>query len=393
MDSSIVFYAKHINYKCKISLEIARRIPTISISIEKFNEKKTNMYIYGCSDISIIAIKLYFNWKKNQEISFESSMIDWKYAMIMAANLADFDFFDEEKGPEFPFLDSMEAFVPELPIEAVALYAKQYLDEIFFYKDNWVSTKEQENALNIINRYISIEMFDSVLNRKELEDFLMNKMELVCNLSKLLYDDIVVEPKIIIEAKFDEILLMNSGIDMHYYLEIMNEWLSISYNIREAMVIAWYDYVVIHSHTGFYQTWSMFFKCRPIIGQIIWNYMDRKELLAITKIPSKKYGTAFKSSYEEMKIYVERYKPKIIEMDPRERELRLELELAQKGFRYRGCKEYVISEREITKAQINLQKYLNKHQNKEINDNPCITNSKIQFTMKMFSLAEKKSKK
>lgn len=324
MQESIRFHAKAINYTCLISLDLAQLLPTVSISLSKYAEAKTRKYTYGGEIISIEAIKLYFGWKRHVGLKVPlpdfslATPFDWKCIMHLAINMGDFDFFNVKIGTEFPPLDFMEDEVCGLPSEAMVLYVEEYLWEIFYHESDWIKEEDRSEALEDINRCLQ---FDSSLIR------LKSLFETVESVSRLVYK--YVEPNTLITARFDLETLYKANIDMDYYNEIINEWVKFSIIDRRKIVSAYYKFTIETIGNNFYEDWTNFFNRRPVIAKMIWESMNRNELLTVTKIGSKRYNMALKLDYIQMQEYVTRFMPKTLSIDKQEKQLRADLQKAR----------------------------------------------------------------
>ena len=397
---AISFHAKAIGYKCFILSDTAKMVPTIQKSLEKFSEGKTKKFVYREESMSTGAIKLYFGWKKSlvQKIPMpdfsQMSTQDWKYAMYFAIHMGDFSFFNDTIGPAFPSLDYMINEMPNLPPEGLIPYVEQYLIEIFYREYNWISEKEQLDALENIKRWIRL--YDSegtqiwMMCMTEIErcatfDNYKSVFEMVLIAVRLVYGE--VEPEILIVGEFDTNKLNKANIDLEYYNQIMSQWSDFHVELRRYIVRAWYKFTKVKIGNNFYEDWTNFFTKKPILAELIWTGMDRKELLAITKISHKKYGVASKADFQEMQDYVERFGPKIKSVDLREKQLRKNLESAKQD-RFINEDGILIRSKDEIKAESNLKKYIdeNKINKKKEND---LTQSKIQFNVRMFSLSNK----
>lgn len=385
---SVLFEAKTINYKCNISLELIEIIPAIKIALTKFSEGKTQKYIYG-GETSVKAIKLYLSWKKNKsEFVADPSLldIDWKYVMFLAVHMADFDFFED--GPEFPSLEFMLQEIPNLPTEGLIPYLEQYLTDIFYQKVEWPSYKECIEALdhiNLIQRRTTL--YYEMYNEGNIQ--YKDTFEMVVTATRLVYD--VLEPEILINMNFNVKKLNHANIDMDYYDQIMGKWSHIDKDVRKTVVYAYYDFDKFKIGTNFYHDWANFFTKQPILAKLIWNSMDRRELLAITNVSTKRCGTSAKLNFEKMQEYVQRFTPKDHVADPIEEKLRKDVICAKQGERIGRTGVYINSE-EIAMAEAKLESYManrkQRLQRKEAKSpsksNTCtVITPKIQFNIHM----------
>jgi hypothetical protein len=410
MENFLTFYAKSIGYKCKVSLVICNAIPSMRISLEKFNEGKKKVYTYGEEITSVKAIKLYFGWKKSVVEKTEGTFSldffdlepsDWKCAMTIAVHMADFDFFDGSHKLQFPSIDFMMEEIYNLPSESMVGYVEEYLTDIFCSEGRWVSEPEKKLAEKEVKDYII---------KKSLEDeylIYFNKdwyLSEVIGKYKILYRIVLEVANMVYGQKVKPETLINCKLDMcelvwlgdwaagdHEkpvrYSKIINEWLELAEEVRRNIVKCNYDYTVTVIGANFYRDWSNFFSVRPLLAELIWNSMDRNELLSITNVPAKKKGTAAKCNLQEMKEYVAKFGPKIVTiMDAREKELRRELEDAKREQEYDPYLKCMIVTNKVYKAEQKLNDYVNKNKVKIVAKDEKQIQNEIKFAIGSISL-------
>jgi hypothetical protein len=356
-DPSVTFEATTIKYKCSISSEIIKVIPVMVIALTKnYKESQKKKYIYGGELISVNAIKLYFSWKKsvvmkNQDLFLASlqsisslTAIDWKNAMYLAVHLADFDFFDEKIGPEFPSLEFMIEEIPNLPSEGSIRYVEQYLTEIFYNEKSWKTKREESENKDSLEYYRS---------EHTVEDYKAT-LEMVKIATNLIWGDL--HPEILISMDFDKEKLKKANIDMDYYNQIMDKWENYGRCERERIVYAYCDYIVVTIGDNFYRDWTTFFTLQPVLAKLIWESMDRQELLKVTNVSFKKRGTMSKLDFIQIQEYIKKATPKSVPTDPIELKLKEELRSAQQGERFGANSRYISSE-EVEMARSKLENY------------------------------------
>lgn len=418
MENSLTFYAKSIGYKCKVSLTICNAIPSIRISLEKFNEGKKKVYTYGEEVTSIKAIKLYFGWKKSVVEKTEGTFsldfsdlepFDWKCAMTLAAHMADFDFFDGSRGLQFPSIDFMMEEIYNLPSEGMVGYVEEYLTDIFCGECPWVTDAEKKIAEKEVKDYIIKHWLDDEYLVYLNKDWYLPRE---IGKYKILYKDVLEVAKLVYGQKVKPETLINCRVDMcelvmcelvwfedwaaddhkkpARFLKIINEWLELPEELRRNIVKCNYDYTVTVIGMNFYRDWSNFFSVRPLLAELIWNSMDRNELLSITNVPAKRRGTAFKCNLQEMKEYVAKFGPKFVAvMDPREKELRRELEDAKREQEYDPYLKCMIVTNKVYKAEQKLNDYVNKSKVKIVAKDEKQIQNEIKFAIGSISLAKK----
>lgn len=376
----IIFHAKTINYKCWVSLDVIELIPAIKIALTKFGESKSQKYVYG-GETTEKAIKAYLRWKKSKTDKTQFvpdpslSDVDWKYVMFLAVHMADFSFFED--GPELPSLEFMVQEIPNLPTEGLIPYLEQYLTSTFLHKIEWPGYQKRVESLDWL-KY----RFD--------RDVVKDSFEMVVTATRLVYG--VLEPEILINMKFDTEKLKHANIDLDYYNQIMEGWANKYYeHERQYIVYAYYNYEKFKIGTNFYYDWTNFFSKQPILAKLIWNSMDRSELLRITNCSYKRRGTSAKLNFEEMQEYVQRFAPKENILDPTEEKLKAEVIAAKQGERVGRTARYIDSE-EVAMAEAKLEGYQasrrRKMQQKEskVSEKPStctVITPKIQFNFQM----------
>lgn len=360
MQSSIIFEAKTVNYKCSLSYEIANSIPAIKIALTRFNESKSQKYAYG-GETTVNAVKVYLGWKKSVVTGSLFTPVvlspqDWKYVMFLSVYMADFDFFDTELGgPEFPSLEFMLEEIPNLPTEGLVPYLEEYLTSVFYKKVEWCSYEKHKSALAIVENK---QYFEDKYNIVE-GNFINYKdtFEMVVTATRLVYG--VLEPKVLIHCNFDVEKLKNAKIDREYYDQIIEKWVKINLFTRENIVCAYYEYESYKIGVNFYQDWTNFFTKQPTLAKLIWSSMDRNELLTITNVATKRRGTASKLNFEEMQEYVKRFTPKDHVVDPIEIKLKQAIVDARRGVPSERCSSNIyISSDEIIIAEAKLENYI-----------------------------------
>lgn len=405
MDNSLTFYAKSINYRCGVSLNICNAIPSIRISLEKFNEGKKKVYTYGEDITSIKAIKLYFSWKKSEvektllTLPENLEPFDWKCTMTLAVHMADFDFFDGKLILQFPSIDFMMSEIYELPSEGMVGYVEEYLTDIFCGEGPWVTDAEKKIAEKEVKDYIIKQWLNDeylvYLNKdwylpREIGKYkILHKA--VLEVSNMVYGQ-KIKPEALIKCRIDmcELVWLGDHEKATRYSETINEWLGLPEELRRNIVKCNYDYTVTVIGANFYQVWSNFFSVRPLIAELIWNSMDRNELLSITNVPAKKRGTAAKCNLQEMQEYVAKFGPKVMPvMDSREKELRRELEDAKREQEYDPYLKCMIVTNKVYKAEQKLNDYVNKSKVKIVAKDEKQVQNEIKFAIGSISLAKK----
>ena len=360
-----VFEAKSIRKKYKISYNLILTIPVLQKSM-LFKEGSENKFIYR-AETSELAVVSFFKWKKyvldkidKPDLSLLTA-IDWKNLMFMAIHLGDFTFFDSEIGPEFPPISLIIDIVDEFPSEAVTRYVQDYLSEIFCREGNWVNDNERNTAKNSYAiSALSLEIFeivhsivgdispDEMMNTTFDEDWI-----LAIKKSFQLEDEMSDE-----DNAFRRMCWYGSRTFKNEWSKIKSQllkWNETGPGEKKSIVMAYYDYPGIQIGDDFYGMWTSFFSVQPLMAKLIWNSMDRDELLKVTNVGQKKISRAKKSNYLEMQKYVQTFAPKAKKIDPQEKELRRELQLAKKSNIYD----------DIEIAEAKLRKYLVEQRKKQ----------------------------
>lgn len=412
MENSLTFYAKSIGYRCKVSLKLCNAIPSIRISLEKFNEGKKRVYTYGEEITSVKAIKLYFSWKKSVVEKTEGTFapdfsdlepFDWKCAMTLAAHMADFDFFADEHKLQFPSIDFMMSEIYELPSEGMVGYVEEYLTDIFCSEGRWVSDAERKLAEKEVKDYIIKQWLDDeylvYLNKDCYLPREIGKYKILCRIvlevANMVYGQ-KVKPETLINCKLDmcELVWLGDWVGDYEkperYSKTIKEWLELPEELRRNIVKCNYDYTVTVIGTNFYRDWSNFFSIRPLLAELIWNSMDRNELLSITNVPAKKKGTAAKCNLQEMQEYVAKFGPKVMTvMDAKEKELRRELEDAKREQEYDPYLKCMIVTNKVYKAEQKLNDYVNKNKVKIVAKDEKQIQNEIKFAIGSISVMKK----
>ena len=367
MSIKISFRSENIKIVIPVPEDVALAIPLVRMSLD-FKEGRTGRFEFNFETTrEDLCNYLLYKASCVRKTTFETELTPYQWGCMakVAEEMGDFEFFNDTA--KFPSLECIATSrgadnVPvfeTFPCELLKIYFESYLEMCVYYECQ-CSPCYWARAAKISDEELAI--YDE-------NDRAQMKMELEWYMDAVLgrfasFDDVLMVKSFRIDiSDMDSLPVHESRISRTYQLmmsdrdlSIANRWFERSDAEKEYIFLSIgleNGYVVIgkcEDESPFCSRWLRFCDTYPELAAFIWENTDREELLTVTNVPDRRRARMLKSTFEEMREYIEKVRPKGVTVDPTERALRNTVK--------RLRKVYLESVGELAVAESILARYL-----------------------------------
>lgn len=343
-------------FKCRISFPILETIPVL---LACFNSACKDNRVYLCKlDITPEAVKTFFTWKQWEITNCEKPDFSqvtpktWTETSNLASHLVVNNFFDTESVYYvLPSLKVMREELEFLVVEAFSIYCGEYLtlthcqqctcaNRHITQLDDYIKRKFTKPELLLLEKtcnYIGnllrewhlrwdfSSLYDIKEDMKKIGEFFSEYDSLVITQRYLNSRDNTVFVKFM-ESKEYQILLENAlSFDVKYVDNVSN---GLMYNFLQLDTddrITIFDYFCYHNHFNdwerekykckcdftFHKKWNDFLTLDKLVAKVIFDKLDRDELLRATNITKKGSSIKKYDSFDQLVKFINNLAPQI----------------------------------------------------------------------------------